>query len=267
MPTLWSRYEKATSVASVTLLLRFTLKSKLLVTHIRAAAEIARTRADPPPARIRKAARFWRRQPDSDTPPVRRPAPAQEEIDVVFGPVSGAQLDRKYGRGKWRAIKRSAIVQGEKVRCIDDAKRNGLNKATHMHETIVCRRSDFPAKVAKSFAARAVAAGQPVPMIEHGLDDLFAAYRRAPTSQPQFTIVALWPPRPHAGRRRRGGIRRSPGPQLWPAGGSCQLQQGTRSLHCGGKTAAAGAAAPPGPPAGVQNARSSAAARARQHEA
>ena len=122
----------------------------------------------------------------------------QEEIDagVVFGPVSGAQLDRKYGRGKWRAIKRSAILQGEKVRCIDDAKRNGLNKATHMHETIVCSRSDFPAKVAKSFAARAAAAGMPIPMIEHGLDDLFAAYRRAPTSQPQFTIVALWRPDP-----------------------------------------------------------------------
>ena len=66
---------------------------------------------------------------------------------VVFGPVSGAQLDRKYGRGKWRAIKRSAIVQGEKVRCIDDAKRNGLNKATHMHETIVCRGSDGPSFV------------------------------------------------------------------------------------------------------------------------
>jgi hypothetical protein len=31
-------------------------------------------------------------------------------------------------------------------------------------------------------------------MMEHGLEDLFAAYRRAPTSQPQFTLVALWRP-------------------------------------------------------------------------
>jgi hypothetical protein len=33
--------------------------------------------------------------------------------------------------------------------------------------------------------------------MEHGLEDLFAAYRRAPTSQPQFTLVALcWRPDP-----------------------------------------------------------------------
>ena len=122
----------------------------------------------------------------------------EEEIEagLVFGPISGAQLDRKYGRGKWRAIKRSAIIQGEKVRCIDDAKRNGLNKATQMHETVVCSRSDFPAKVARAFAERAVEAGKPIPMMEHGLEDLFAAYRRAPTSQPQFTLVALWRPDP-----------------------------------------------------------------------
>ena len=122
----------------------------------------------------------------------------EEEIEagLVFGPVSGAQLDRKYGRGKWRAIKRSAIIQGEKVRCIDDAKRNGLNKATQMHETVVCSRSDFPAKAARAFAERALEAGEPIPMMEHGLEDLFAAYRRAPTSQPQFTLVALWRPDP-----------------------------------------------------------------------
>ena len=122
----------------------------------------------------------------------------KEEIEagLVFGPMSGAQLDRKYGRGKWRAMKRSAIVQGDKVRCIDDAKRNRANKATHMHETVVCSRSDFPAKVARSFAERALAAGHPIPMMEHGLEDLFAAYRRVPTSQPQFTLVALWRPDP-----------------------------------------------------------------------
>ena len=52
------------------------------------------------------------------------------------------------------------------MRCIDDAKRNGLNRATQMHETVVSSRSDFPAKVARAFAERAVEAGQPIPMMD-----------------------------------------------------------------------------------------------------
>jgi len=163
-----------------------TSEAEFMATNIAMNRSIRQSLSKPPSGaeEVERARMCWKR--------------TEEEIEagLVFGPVSGAQLDRKYGRGKWRAIKRSAIMQGEKVRCIDDAKRNGLNKATQMHETVVCSRSDFPAKVARAFAERAAEAGQPIPMMEHGLEDLFAAYRRAPTSQPQFTLVALWRPDP-----------------------------------------------------------------------
>ena len=163
-----------------------TQEADFMATNIQMNRSIKQSLSKPPSGaeEVERAKMCWKR--------------TEEEIEagLVFGPVSGAQLDRKYGRGKWRAIKRSAIMQGEKVRCIDDAKRNGLNKATQMHETVVCSRSDFPAKAARSFAERALEAGVPIPMMEHGLEDLFAAYRRAPTSQPQFTLVALWRPDP-----------------------------------------------------------------------
>ena len=119
----------------------------------------------------------------------------KEEIEegLVQGPFSRAEMDKKMGRGLWRPLPRSAIFQKQKWRCIDDGKRSGHNKATSLHERIVCPRSDFPAMIAREFAKRAYV-GSPLTStgMEHGTDDLFAAYRRVPTSQPRYTCVMVW---------------------------------------------------------------------------
>ena len=127
-----------------------------------------------------------------------------EEIHekLVAEPRSRAQMDRKYGRGKWRCLGRSAIKQKGKWRCIDDGKRGRHNKATTMRERITCGSSDFPAMIARRFAqaaarSRGIAKKRSLQM-RHGTDDLRAAYRHAPTSQPQFTCVAVW----HTGRKQ-----------------------------------------------------------------
>jgi hypothetical protein len=150
----------------------------------------------------------------------------QEELDegLIFGPYSRAQLDRWYGRGKWRCLGRNAILQKAKWRCIDNGKRSKHNKAASMHERLTCGRADFPVLVAREFAKRWAAARRrrcerhgwinlkpnsklrrspadhTSERLQHGTNDLRAAYRHVPTSQPQYTVAAVWQPDETGGR-------------------------------------------------------------------
>ena len=53
----------------------------------------------------------------------------RSEIEAgLVGPAkSRAKMDKKYGRGKWRCIGRTAVLQKGKWRCIDNAKRSKHN--------------------------------------------------------------------------------------------------------------------------------------------
>ena len=136
---------------------------------------------------------------------------AEIKAGLVFGPYKRGRMDRRYGRGKWRCMGRNAIEQKDQWRCIDNAKRNKANKAQTLHERITCGRADFPATISREFArrqraktaARAIgssnrcgrAAGirkRRTLRMKHGTMDLKAAYRRVPTSQPEYTNVAVW---------------------------------------------------------------------------
>ena len=124
---------------------------------------------------------------------------AEIEEGLVRPPLSRAQMDRKYKRGKWRCLGRNAILQKEKWRCVDNGKRSKHNKATSMKERITCGRADFPALIAREIARRITTRSsrhgigkRRMPRMRHGTDDLRAAYRRVPTRQPQYTNVAVW---------------------------------------------------------------------------
>jgi hypothetical protein len=122
----------------------------------------------------------------------------KEEIEegLVKGPFSKARMDKKYKRGKWRCIGRSAIKQKGKWRCIDNGKRSKHNKATSMHERITCGRADFPILIAREFARRTHLSGgiqkNKKFRMRHGTNDLRAAYRHVPVRQMQYTCVAVW---------------------------------------------------------------------------
>ena len=121
----------------------------------------------------------------------------RQEIDegLVHEPRSRAQMDRRHGRGKWRALGRNAILQKDKWRCVDNGKRSKHNKATTLHERITCGRADFPAMTAREFQKRRTGSRgihKHAWRMCHGTNDLRAAYRHVPTSQPQFTCVAVW---------------------------------------------------------------------------
>jgi hypothetical protein len=56
--------------------------------------------------------------------------------ELSLGPFSKAQLDRKFGKGKWWAMMRYAIMQNGRMRMIDNAKSSGHSSATCTEETI-----------------------------------------------------------------------------------------------------------------------------------
>ena len=128
---------------------------------------------------------------------------AKSEAEVKSGlcgaPITLAQLRRKYTRdGKLtvRVLPRFGVWQGSadarKVRAIDDARMSRTNEATLMRETIVTPSPEFPAHVLDELARICVERGIPIPDIELGLDDLFAAYRRVPTRHPEYMVAAIW---------------------------------------------------------------------------
>ena len=112
-------------------------------------------------------------------------------------PLTRAQLVRKYTRGgklRTRVLPRFGILQGwaGKLRVIDDAKQSRTNEMQRLHETIVTPSPEFPAHVLDELARACVDAGVPIPDVDLGLDDLFAAYRRVPTAQPEYMVAAIW---------------------------------------------------------------------------
>ena len=127
-------------------------------------------------------------------------ARSMKEVDdgLVGAPMTKAQLLRKYtrdGRMTARVLPRFGVRQrGGKLRAIDDARMSRTNEMQRMLETIVTPSPEFPAHVLHELARACVERGVDVPNVELGLDDLFAAYRRVPTSQNEFMIAAVWCP-------------------------------------------------------------------------
>jgi len=66
-------------------------------------------------------------------------------------PVTRDVLDDKFGKGNWRPLPRHIIVQGDKLRPIDDGKRSSHNAATNASETILCCRPSVIAAAALEF--------------------------------------------------------------------------------------------------------------------
>ena len=124
---------------------------------------------------------------------------AEAESGLCGKPITLNQLRRKYTRGgKFiaRILPRFGVWQGRanarKVRAIDDARMSLTNQITRTHETIVTPSPEFPAHVVDELAKACAELGVPVPDVEIGLDDLFAAYRRVPTRHPEYMIAAIW---------------------------------------------------------------------------
>ncbi|KAL1499112.1 hypothetical protein AB1Y20_013624 [Prymnesium parvum] len=117
----------------------------------------------------------------------------------VKGPYKRSQLDSMFGKNRYRVMLRFGILQGSagqrKWRAIDNARSSGSNDMATTHETISCITFEFAADVAVLVQLHSAALGVPCPPVRIGFDDLTAAYRFVPCSQPQYTVFCVWRPK------------------------------------------------------------------------
>jgi len=121
---------------------------------------------------------------------------------LIGEPWTEQQLRQKFtrdGRFRCRILPRFLTEPpGGKPRPIDDGKKSKTNAATRTVETVALPTVEFVAKSAAAFARDAQANGRPMAPLVFGSDDAEAAYRRVPTSQPEFTVIAYFNPRTNA---------------------------------------------------------------------
>ena len=115
---------------------------------------------------------------------------SQEEVDQHPWLQEGVRGPRG-AHGLWRAMRRFAIWQNDKWRPCDHARESLHNACTRPSESLAGQATaERPFELTRAFAD---AHGRPVAM-HGGTDDWPRAYRRAPVSRPEYTVVAVWNP-------------------------------------------------------------------------
>lgn len=107
---------------------------------------------------------------------------------------SKADVDARFGRGRWRAAHRFGVTQNGKIRPCDNMRASLHNSCTHLHEKLVCESADFLARAAALFFD--LLGDSDKWSFGFSTDDVEAAFRRFPCSQPQFVCL-------HNGTRTR----------------------------------------------------------------
>jgi len=136
-----------------------------------------------------------------------RPPPTAEQSQAVWDASLAEQaegtlsrwysyheLNARHGKGKWRAMVRFAVQQGQKWRCIDNG-RTGCH-----NDTVTCadRIHTTSVDVAMAMASYMFSQDSAVPKRQHvrGTRDMRKAYRQIPVADSQrgFQIIAVWDP-------------------------------------------------------------------------
>ena len=66
---------------------------------------------------------------------------------LLSGPMTKSDLDKIFGTGKWRGIRRRGLLQNDKVRGIDNARSSGTNFAAWLQDTIVTSPHDIAIQI------------------------------------------------------------------------------------------------------------------------
>ena len=127
-----------------------------------------------------------------------------KEIDQGFcSPLlDRAEVDQRFGRGRWRPLERFALPQSDKTRIIDNARKTEHNHHTRLSETIHTVNVDFIACVCRDaiqvchITFQGYSASEPWFLPRVGTDDLPDAYRGHPVRDDhlRFSVVAVWVP-------------------------------------------------------------------------
>ena len=117
------------------------------------------------------------------------------KLKTATGPWSRAQLDGRFGVGKWTAMPRFAIWQNGKYRMIDDGKASGLNSTVEAAETIHTTTIPMGLAVLARFQyLLGLTYTDDRPDFGTGTDDMEGAYRQIPVhpSHECLAIAAVW---------------------------------------------------------------------------
>ena len=129
---------------------------------------------------------------------------AQEQVGrgLLSPAKSKRQIDKIFGVGKWRAIRRRGLQQGEKVRGIDNARCSKTNMAAFLVDTIMTTSHDVAMQIV-SWLFTGEEGNEDFERLRHtlvvmlGADDLADAYHGLPNavSQLGFCVVAIMNPK------------------------------------------------------------------------
>ena len=123
-------------------------------------------------------------------------------LGAAAGPFLSSQLDRAFGRGRWRAVPRHGLWQEHngKLRCIDNARSSEHNAATSETERLRVIAGDIVPAVARKFHSL-LAQSKPSGKAEQEPDSLVGSsedwergYRQRACTQDhlRFNVVAFW---------------------------------------------------------------------------
>ena len=120
----------------------------------------------------------------------------EQEAGLLSPWVSKEYLDSKYGSGKWRALPRYVIKQGEKYRLIDNGKAGEHNLTYGADETIHTTCTSAGVALASHFRK---ISGKPLKGMDRlhiSTQDMWKAYRQIPCHENQlkFMTVMVWHP-------------------------------------------------------------------------
>ena len=104
----------------------------------------------------------------------------EQQIGLLGEVHTKTQLDNRTGKGRWRAIRRCAILQGDKARRIDNCTASRHNDGAWVRETISTVPHDIGAKILQ-WAVRSgttIVADLAASLPSLGSDDLEAACKR-----------------------------------------------------------------------------------------
>lgn len=121
------------------------------------------------------------------------------ELDkgLCDGPFEFEDVNAMYGPEGYRAARRFGIMQNGAIRVCDNEKESLANAASTERDKLRTQSPDWSSRAAARFA-RHIGEAVRSWSLEHGTDDIDAAYRRVLNATPGFTVVAVF--NPTAGR-------------------------------------------------------------------
>ena len=118
-----------------------------------------------------------------------------KELDkgLCDGPFEFDDMVAMYGPEGFRSIRRFGILQNEEIRVCDNARESQSNAGSTERDKLRTQSPDFAARASARFA-RHKGPGVRGWTLEHGTDDIDAAYRRVLNATPGFTVVPAFNP-------------------------------------------------------------------------